>query len=159
MSHSPCVIGVRSAAATLPARRWADMVDEDCTLPAFIPRTPPDELSALPGGGQVSYQLPAVSETTETWLPAKSTVVDTAPRSAPILQSFQSFSSASFGGTTGLFMLVDCAQPLSSPQGRRRSETKSPHSPPCTECGDLSLEVRPWPPRSGVVAQTRECAS
>ena len=41
MSHSPCVIGVRSAAGTLPARRWADMVDEDCALPAFIPRTPP----------------------------------------------------------------------------------------------------------------------
>ena len=111
MSHSPCVIDVRSAAATLPARRWADMVDEDCTLPAFIPRTPPDELSALPGGGQVSYQLPAASETTETWLPAKSTVVDTAPRSAPNLQSFQSFSSANFGGTTGLFMVARTGSP------------------------------------------------
>ena len=106
MSHSPCLIDVRSAAATLPARRWADMVDEECALPATIPRTPPDELSALPGGGQVSYQLPAVSETTETWLPAKSTVIDTAPRSALDLQSFQSFSSASSGGTYGLFMVV-----------------------------------------------------
>ena len=49
MSHSPCLIDVRSAAATLPARRWADMVDEECALPATIPRTPPDELSALSG--------------------------------------------------------------------------------------------------------------
>ena len=103
MSHSPCLIDVRSAAATLPARRWADMVEEECALPATIPLIPPVELSALPGEGQVSYQLPAVSETTETWLPAKSTVIDTAPRSALDFQSFQSFSSASSGGTYGLF--------------------------------------------------------
>ena len=103
MSHSPCVIGVRSAAGTLPARRWADMVDEEWALPAIIPRTPPDELPALPGEGQVSYQLPAVSETTEAWLPAESTVVDTAPRSAPDFSSFQSFSSVDSGGTAGLF--------------------------------------------------------
>ena len=56
-------------------------------------------------------------------------------------------------------LLVDCAQLLASPRGRRRSETKSAHSPPCTECGDLSSEVRPWPPRSGSCAQTRECAN
>ena len=103
MSHSPCLIDVRSAAAALPARRWADMVDEECALPATIPRTPPVELPALPGEGQVSYQLPAASETTKTWLPAKSTVVDTAPRSAPRFNSFQSFSSANSGGTAGLF--------------------------------------------------------
>ena len=103
MSHSPCLIDVRSAAATLPARRWADIVDEEWALPAIVPRTPPDELPALPGEGQVSYQLPAVSETTETWLPAKSTVMDTAPRSAPDFSSFQSFSSVDSGGTAGLF--------------------------------------------------------
>ena len=102
MSHSPCLIGVRSAAATLPARRWADMVDEECALPATIPRILPEELPALPGEGQVSYQLPAASETTKAWLPAKSTVADTAPRSALRFNS-QSFSSANAGGTDGLF--------------------------------------------------------
>ena len=123
MSHSPCLIDVRSAAATLPARRWADMVDEECALPATIPRIPPDELSALPGEGQVSYQLPAVSETTETWLPAKSTVIDTAPSSALNFNSFQSFSSASYGGTTGLFrhpccfLCVMCGALAAGPSG------------------------------------------
>ena len=109
MSHSPCRIDVRLAAATLPARRWADVVEEECALPATIPRIPPVELSALPGEGQVSYQLPAASETTETWLPAKSTVIDTAPRSALDFQSFQSFSSASSGGTYGLFTAISQA--------------------------------------------------
>ena len=110
MSHSLCLIGVRSAAATLPARRWADMVDEECALPATIPRTPPVELPALPGEGQVSYQLPAASETTKAWLPAQSTVVDTAPRSAPRF-NFQSFSSADSGGTAGLFMVARTGSP------------------------------------------------
>ena len=111
MSHSPCLIDVRSAAVTLPARRWADMVDEECALPATIPRILPEELLALPGEGQVSYQLPAASETTETWLPAKSTAIDTAPRSALPFQSFRSFSSANSGGTTGLFMVARTGSP------------------------------------------------
>ena len=107
MSHSPCLIDVRSAAATLPARRWADMVEEECALPATIPRTLPVELSALPGGGQVSYQLPAVSETTETWLPATSRVADTAPSSA---LGFQPFSSVYSEGTNGLFITRTCGK-------------------------------------------------
>ena len=85
------------------------MVDEECALPATIPRILPEELPALPGEGQVSYQLPAASETTKAWLPAKSTVIDTAPRSALDFQSFQSFSSASSGGTYGLFTAISQA--------------------------------------------------
>ena len=100
MSHSPCRIDVRSAAAALPARRWADMDDDERALPATVLQTPPVELPAPLGGGQVSYQPPAASETTETWLPAKSSVADTAPCSALGLHSF---SSVDFGGISGLF--------------------------------------------------------